>query len=47
MLMSKESEKWDQPEDPVEEEKMLRLLTEQLYGNRARCNLDLSEICNH
>lgn len=42
VLQSRDEAKWDQPEDPVEEEKLRRLLMEQLYGNRARCNLELS-----
>lgn len=40
--MSKDFAKWDAPEDPVEETKKLKLLTEQLYINRARVNLELS-----
>lgn len=42
VLQSKDEAKWDAPEDPIEEEKLRRLLTEQLYANRARCNLELS-----
>lgn len=42
VLQSKDEGKWDQPQDPVEEEKLRRILTEQLYANRARCNLELS-----
>jgi len=42
VLHSKEEGKWDQPDDPIEEEKKRKLLSEQLYANRARCNLELS-----
>ena len=43
MLVNKDESKWDTPEDPQEESRLRKLLTEQLYGNRARCNLELSE----
>lgn len=42
VLQNKDEAKWDQPEDPAKEAKLRRLLTEQLHGNRARCNLELS-----
>lgn len=34
--------KWDQPTDPVKEEKLLRELEEAIFVNRALCNLELS-----
>ena len=45
VLQNKDEKKWDQPEDPAQEETKRKLLTEQLYINRARCNLELSR--NH
>lgn len=43
VLVNKDESKWDTPEDPQEESRLRKLLAEQLYGNRARCNLELSE----
>ena len=39
--------KWDQPEDAEAEAKQLKLLEEQVYVNRALCNLELSEYHFH
>lgn len=47
VLQHKEEGKWDQPSDPAQEEKQRKLLTEQLYINRARCNLELSRTHHH
>ena len=43
VIQSKDEAKWDKPEDPVKEARLRQTLLEQLYGNRARCNLELSE----
>lgn len=42
MLRDKDNERFDTPQDPVAEAKRILLLEEQLYVNRARCNLELS-----
>lgn len=46
VLQSKE-DKWDQPEDLAKEESQRKLVLEQLYSNRARCNLELSRTRGH
>jgi len=38
-----EAEKWETPGDPEEEARRLRELEEQIYVNRALCNLELSK----
>lgn len=35
-------DKWDKPENPEEDEKLLRQVEEASYINRALCNLELS-----
>ena len=47
VIQSKEDAKWDQPEDPAKEESQRKLVLEQLYSNRARCNLELSRTSAH
>ncbi len=47
VLQSKEDEKWDQPADPAQDEQQRKVLVEQLYTNRARCNLELSMLPDH
>lgn len=42
VLLDKNEARWEQPEDPVQEQKKCLLLSEQLYSNRARCNLEMS-----
>lgn len=42
VLVDKDEDKWDKPEDPVAESKMRKTLEEQLYVNRALTNLELS-----
>lgn len=42
VLQDKDEARWDRPEDPAQEQKKRLLLSEQLYSNRARCNLELS-----
>ncbi|KIX99611.1 uncharacterized protein Z520_04244 [Fonsecaea multimorphosa CBS 102226] len=41
VLADKDEDKWDKAEDQAAEEKLRVLLSEQLYANRARCNLEL------
>ena len=45
VLTSTSDEKWDKVEDPEEEASKLKILEEQIYVNRALCNLELSEPC--
>jgi hypothetical protein len=45
VLSSKTPENWDKPTDYEQEISKLRLLEEQIYVNRALCNLELSMIC--
>lgn len=51
VLTSKADDKWDKPENEDEEAARLQLLTEQIYVNRALCNLELSKydaiVCLH
>ncbi|RMD44368.1 hypothetical protein DV735_g702, partial [Chaetothyriales sp. CBS 134920] len=42
VLTSKEG-KWDRPEDEAAEAQQLKVLEEQVYANRALCNLELTE----
>ena len=42
VLTSKADDKWDQPQDVREEGAKMKLLEEQIYVNRALCNLELS-----
>jgi hypothetical protein len=42
VLSSKTPESWDKPVNEAEETSKLRLLEEQIYVNRALCNLELS-----
>lgn len=44
MLRDKDNERFDKPQDPAAEAERILLLEEQLYVNRARCNLELSRI---
>jgi hypothetical protein len=41
-VVTSKLDKWDKPEDPKEEEKLLRQVEEASYINRALCNLELS-----
>lgn len=43
VIQDKDEGRWDQPEDTAQEQKKRLLLGEQLYINRARCNLEMSE----
>lgn len=43
-VLTSKDDKWDQPENDDEEATKLRLLEEQIYINRALCNLELSEL---
>ncbi len=45
VLTAKGEDKWDKPKDMAEEEKQRLTLEEQLYVNRALCNLELSRSC--
>lgn len=40
-VLNAKEDKWDQPEDPEEEAKLLVQLEEASYSNRALCNLEL------
>lgn len=42
VLQDKNEARWEKPEDLAQEQKKRLLLSEQLYSNRARCNLELS-----
>jgi hypothetical protein len=43
VLVDKVNDKWDQAEDQASELKLRKTLEEQLYVNRALCNLELSK----
>lgn len=43
VLQDKNEARWEKPEDLAQEQKKRFLLSEQLYSNRARCNLELSK----
>lgn len=42
-VLQAKANQWDKPEDPREEEKLLRQVEEASFINRALCNLELSE----
>lgn len=42
VLLDRDNDRWEQPENEEEEQRKRQLLAEQLYSNRARCNLELS-----
>ena len=44
VLAEKSEGNWDRAEDQAVEEKQRTVLNEQLHVNRARCNLELSEL---
>ena len=44
VLSSKLDGKWDKPDDEDDERVKLKILGEQIYVNRALCNLELSEL---
>ena len=43
VLTSNADDKWDKPKNEQEEAASLKILEEQIYVNRALCNLELSE----
>ena len=45
VLTDKSEGKWEKGEDAELEEKKEKALTEQIYVNRALCNLELSMCC--
>lgn len=42
LVLQAKEDKWDKPEDPVEEDKLRRQIEEASYINRALCHLELS-----
>jgi hypothetical protein len=42
VLNDKSEDKWEKPEDPDTDAKLVRQLKEQIYANRALANLELS-----
>ncbi len=42
VLLDRTEDKWDKPEDMEAEKKQRTTIEEQLFVNRARCNLELS-----
>lgn len=44
VLVDKSEDKWDKPADMEAEMKQRKALEEQLYTNRALCNLELSTL---
>lgn len=42
VLNDRSEDKWEKPEDPEADAKLLKQLKEQIYANRALANLELS-----
>lgn len=42
VLNDKSEDKWEKPEDPEADAKLVKQLKEQIYANRALANLELS-----
>lgn len=47
VLNDKSDEKWETPEDPEADGKLVKQLKEQIYANRALANLELSASINN